>query len=228
MSRARVQLADVSRDYSIAAGCDAVYEVTDADMGVVGFIALHDLTRGPGFGGVRRLRYASKHAAVRDVVMLAEQMTLKTTLANLPVGGAKGALVDRPGLDVERAYEALGDAVAELDGAYFCGPDVGTGATELSYVRRRTDFVNHLHNQPASSTAKGVLLACEAALAHVAVLEGETLRFEATVQGVGSVGRVVAEGLEIRGGRLAIADIDPDRVNAVMQLLNGATLLSPD
>lgn len=220
-----VKLAEVSRQYPIAAGCDALYRVEDAVLGVVGFIALHELRDGRAFGGIRRLPYATARDAVLDVVRLAEQMTMKTAFAGLPVGGGKAAIIDRPGLDLAAAYRALGEAVEQLGGAYCCGPDVGTGADELAFVREATAHVNHPDNQPASSTALGVLMGLDAVLAFTGA---NAAAFSAMVQGVGSVGGAVADGLVERGGVLAVADIDEARVASVVARHPGTRAVAVD
>lgn len=219
-----LRLSEVRSRYSAAAGCDALYEVADTELGLIGFIALHDLSDGPGVGGIRRLPYATARAAVEDAVLLAEQMTLKTALAKLHVGGAKAVVIDRPGLDVAAAYTVLGDAVAALDGQYFCGPDVGTTEEDLAHVRARTDHVNLIENAPASSTAAGVLRAIDAALGHLGL---PIAGLPAVVQGVGSIGRLVAEGLAASGALVRASDIRPERVAALVQRVPGIVSVSP-
>lgn len=219
-----LRLTEVRSRHSAAAGCDALYEVADERIGVVGFIALHDLGNGPGVGGIRRLPYPSVRAAVQDAVLLAEQMTLKTALAGLPAGGAKAVVIDRPGLDLAIAYTVLGDAIEALDGQYFCGADLGTSEDELAYVRRRTAHVNLAENAPAHSTADGVLYAIDAALQHRGVA-AQGMR--ALVQGVGSIGSHIAAGLVARGAVVAISDIKPDRIAALRERFPAVAVVSP-
>jgi len=219
-----LKMTEVRSRYSAAAGCDALYEVADTELGRVGFIALHDLANGPGVGGIRRLAYPSPRAAVADAVLLAEQMTMKTALAKLPVGGAKAVIIDRPGLDPAVAYSTLGDAVAALDGQYFCGPDVGTTEADLAHVRERTEHVNLIENAPASSTATGVLRAIDAALAHLGI---EASGMTAVVQGVGSIGALVAEALASQGATVRASDIRPERVAALLARAPSVVELSP-
>lgn len=232
-----LRLSEVRSRYSAAAGCDALYEVADTELGRIGFIALHDLGNGPGVGGIRRLPYPTARAAVEDAVRLAEQMTLKTALAELPVGGAKAVILDRPELDVAAAYTALGDAIAALDGQYFCGPDVGTSDDDLAHVRARTEHVNLVENAPARATAAGVLRAIDAALGH---LELPLAELGVLVQGVGSIGSLVAEDLATEGAVVTVSDIRPERVEALRRrvpsigrvapaedLVTATTLLSP-
>lgn len=221
-----VMLREISSHYPAAAGCDALYEVSAPGIGLIGVIALHDLSAGPGVGGVRRRRYPSLGAAVVEATALAEQMTLKTALADLPVGGASAALVDREGLDLAAAYEALGRAIEALDGAFHCGADAGTGATELGWIARGTHRVNIPagHSQ-ASSTAAGVAAAADAALRHLGHDPGAG--FSALVQGVGATGSEVALELAAHGARLILTDLERQRAQALLGQIGGATLVDP-
>ncbi|MCA9517317.1 MAG: hypothetical protein KC635_20395 [Myxococcales bacterium] len=221
-----VTLREVSSHYPAAAGCDALYEVSAPGLGIIAVIALHDLSAGPGVGGVRRRRYPSLGAAVVEAAALAEQMTLKTSLADLPVGGAMATLVDRDGLDLAAAYELLGRAVEQLGGAFLCGADAGTGATELDWLRRGTTHVNRVSQGQATSTAAGVIAACEAALHHLGADPGAG--FRALVQGIGATGREIALGLARKGARLALADVDPERPRGLAAELEGAEIVAPE
>ncbi len=180
----------------------AVFEVRHAASGLHAFIALHG--EGPCFGGIRRHAYPTPAAAQAEAQALAEAMSWKVTLAGLGVGGAKAVVLDHPELEVLPAYEALGHAIAALEGRYFGGPDMGTGEAELGAVRVATAHINSAVNHPSASTAAGVLAGVDAALA----VRGESLQGAvATVQGLGGVGARVAAGLHARGARLFVADV---------------------
>ncbi len=58
----------------------------------------HDTTRGPGKGGIR----FHPTVDVREVSALAAAMTFKTSVMDLPFGGAKGGRALRPDDDVAR------------------------------------------------------------------------------------------------------------------------------
>lgn len=222
-------LSEVSQHHPAAAHCDALYEVRDDAVGLHAFIALHDLSRGPGYGGVRRRVFATVRQAVAEVVALAEQMTLKTALADLPAGGAKAVILDRPELATGPLYEAFGRAVESLGGIFFAGPDVGTSDEELGALRHTSRFVSTAAAEPSRSTARGVVAACLEALEFLGIEPRQPPEgvFTAVVQGVGSVGRLVASELAALGGRLAITDLDEQRARASATAL-GATVLSVD
>lgn len=213
-------LVDVARHHPGAAHCDALYEVRDEAVGLHAFIALHDVTRGPAYGGIRRRGYPSAAAAVHEVVGLAEQMTLKTAFAGLPAGGGKAVIIDRPGLDLERVYERLGQAIEQLDGAFVAGPDVGTASAELAVLAHTCRHVLGAGERLAMSAASGVVAACRVALDFL----GAPLTSRAMVAGVGAVGSLVARGLAEHGGDLVVADLDVHRANEVARELGARTI----
>lgn len=219
-----ITLVDVAQYHPEAATCDALYEVRDEAAGLHAFIALHDTTRGPGYGGIRRRAYPSAAAAVHEVVRLAEQMTLKTAFAGLPAGGAKAVVIDRPGLDLERVYERLGQAIEQLGGSFVAGPDVGTSSAELEALAHTSRHVLRGGAQLAASAASGVVAACRVALDFL----GAPLTSRALVSGVGAVGSLVARGLAEHGGELIIVDLDQARASEVASELGASTMTADD
>ena len=144
-------------------------------------------------------------AAIEDATSLAGQMTVKTRFAGLPAGGGKSVILDVPGVDWEAAYAALGEAVTQLEGRYFCGPDVGTGETELSWLRRTTRFCNSPANDASEATARGVLAGIRACNRFLGLETPTTV-----IQGLGRVGSRVAAGLA--GCELTVSDVNPEAV----------------
>lgn len=188
---------------------ERVLEVRDEESGLEAWIAVDEVEDGLAAGGIRRAAYESREEAIAEAKRLARAMTLKCRAAELPSGGAKTVIRDHDDLDLERAYRVLGRQIDRMDPAYLCGPDVGTGPEELAYVREETGRVNPPGNQPARATAVGVLSGIQAVLW---ALEGdptvEGRRF--LVQGYGSVGSFVANGLADQGGMVIVAETDDD------------------
>lgn len=182
--------------------------VQDAPSGLRAVVAVHSTQRGPAFGGIRRRAYPDEAAALDDVRRLAEGMTLKLALAGLPAGGAKTVILDAPGDPLPR-YAALGRVVDGMGGRYVCGPDVGTGVTDLDAVRAATRWVNPRGNDANAATAAGVLAGIRGTLAALG-LNVDAARF--VVQGLGGVGGTVAAMLHAGGGHVTATDIDPAAV----------------
>lgn len=192
------------------------------EVGLRAIIVLHSLQRGPAFGGIRRRSYRDEDAARADAMRLAESMSLKCALAGLEAGGGKTVLMDSPDLDRAGAYQALGDAIADLGGRYVCGPDVGTGEAQLEHLRARTQWVNPAGNDAGASTAAGVLAGLRGVLR---VLDGDDgfggRRY--AVQGLGSVGLALARELRKTGSTVLAHDVNPAACAAAREL--GVTIV---
>lgn len=203
-------------------GFEEVVALHDRRSNLRGFLAIHDTSCGPAFGGVRRWAYYDENQALRDVLRLARAMTYKAALAELDCGGAKLVIVDRPDLDVDEGYRHVGEVVERFAGRFYTGPDVGTGPHELARLAERTRFATDPGpegpGELAESTVAGVIAGMEAALE---LLDGEVdwPRRTVVVQGLGEVGAGVARRLVAAGARVLAAEIEPDRAAAVAREL---------
>ena len=103
---------------------------------MVGYRVQHSIVRGPGKGG---LRY---HPAVNaeEVRALAEAMTWKTALVNIPFGGAKGGIACDPSQmsrqEIERMTRRFVARIHLFIGPHrdVPAPDVNTNAQVMSWV----------------------------------------------------------------------------------------------
>lgn len=181
--------------------------IQDRSVGLRAIVLLHSLARGPAFGGIRRVAYASEQAALADAKRLAHAMTLKCALADLPAGGGKTVILDGPELQREAAYELLGRAIERLGGDYVCGPDVGTGEADLEVLRRTTRWVNPAGNDAARSTAAGVLAGLRG-LSRVVFGDENVGRRRYAIQGLGAVGSALAVALLEAGAQVSGWDVD--------------------
>ncbi len=195
-------------------GFEEVRAIHDRRSGLRAFLAIHDTSGGPAFGGIRAWTYQREDEALRDCLRLARAMTLKCVLAGLDAGGAKLVILDRPDLDRERAYRHVGDEIERLGGRFYAGPDVGTGPRELAWLAQHTRYVTHPGaegpGQLPESTCQGVLSGMAAALRQ---LDGQERWSERAVviQGLGEVGSRIARALVSRGARVLAAEADPER-----------------
>ncbi len=172
-------------------------------------IAIDSTRRGPALGGCRWKPYASAEAARRDAADLARAMTRKAALAGLVLGGGKAVVVGDPRERTRDQLLAFGAFVDALEGCYITAADMGTGEEEMAVIAERTEHVVGLPRRlggsgnPGPFTARGVHLAIEAALAERGqALEGARV----SVQGVGSVGGRLVQGLLRAGASLVVAD----------------------
>jgi leucine dehydrogenase len=203
-------------------GFEEVIALNDRDSGLRAFLAIHDTSAGPAFGGVRRWSYRTENEALRDVLRLSRAMTHKCILAGVPAGGAKVVVLHRREVDWTAAYRHLGRAVERLAGRFYTGPDIGTGAAELAAMAAETRFVTRPDEQGpgelAESTAEGVFQGMAAALEH---LEGtvDWPRRRVVVQGLGAVGSRLARSLVEAGAHVIASDVDSQTAERVSQEL---------
>lgn len=195
-------------------GFEELIALHDRRSGLRAFLGIHDTSRGPTFGGIRRFAYRDERSALVDCLRLSKAMTLKCALAGIPGGGAKMVVLDTGGLEIEGAYRRIGEAIERLGGRYYAGPDVGTGWSELALVAEQTSYVTRPGSEGpgdlAGATAVGVFAGMAAALRH---LDGAENWAERTVviQGLGSVGWSLAVRLTGLGVRVLGVDIDEER-----------------
>jgi leucine dehydrogenase len=214
-------------------GFEKVLAVHDRHSGLRAFVAIHNTARGPAFGGVRRFAYRDEHDSLMDCMRLARAMTYKCALADLPAGGGKVVVLESGGEDWEGAYRHLGGVVEQLGGTFYTGPDVGTGEEELRWMTSETSYVT----DPGEAgpgllpecTAQGVFFGIAAALRHLDGEEDWAAR-KIVVQGLGSVGAVLAKLLLHEGAQVLGADLDEERGQSVaadlgLEHLDASTVL---
>ncbi len=209
--------------------CEQLHAVWDRESRAQVLVAVHDTRLGPAHGGIRRWPYADLAAAERDVVALARAMTWKCALADVPAGGGKAVIVDRPDLDRRAAYRAVGRVVEQLGGAFFTGPDVNTTAADLAEVAAVTRYVatdgDDGPGDLAAATAEGVLAAL---LALAERLRAPVEGLRCVVAGLGAVGFGLCERLAARGAQLAVFDLQPERTAAAVDALGARALAAEE
>ncbi|MBV7256407.1 amino acid dehydrogenase [Pacificimonas sp. WHA3] len=201
---------------------EAVHIFNDEKTGMRAIIAIHSTHLGPAAGGCRYFQYADSEAALVDALRLSRGMSYKNALAGLPAGGGKAVLIKRNAFPKsEPILEALGSAINGLGGRYVTAEDVGMTDEDMTVISRRTRHVSGLPvagdadakkvgGNPGPWTAEGVFLGMRAAVRHRLGREGFK-GIRVAVQGLGSVGRALAQKLAADGARLTVADIDEAR-----------------
>ncbi|KAJ6349462.1 hypothetical protein OIU77_006941 [Salix suchowensis] len=125
----------------------------------VGFRVQHDNARGPMKGGIRY------HPEVDpdEVNALAQLMTWKTAVANIPYGGAKGGIGCNPGelslSELERLTRVFTQKIHDLIGIHtdVPAPDMGTGPQTMAWI---LDEYSKFHgHSPAVVTGKPIHVA---------------------------------------------------------------------
>ena len=214
------------------AGYERVARADDEASGLRAYISVHSTRLGPSLGGMRLWPYAMDDAALEDVLRLSRAMTYKSAVAGTGLGGGKSVVIADPRDKSERLFEAMGRFVEDFDGAYITAEDVNVGIPDLRSVRRTTSHVTGLSveegggGNPREATALGCFLGIGAAVLEATGstdLAGKTV----AVQGLGSVGKGLAEHLVQAGASLVATDVDRERLARVADEL-GAEVVSPE
>src|SRR5690606_2330977 len=106
-------------------------------------IAIHNTRLGPALGGCRCIEYLSDDAAIDDVIRLAQGMSYKAALANVPQGGGKAVIV-KPKANFDRTalFRAFGLFVHSLGGRYITAVDSGSTLDDMDQISAVTPFVS--------------------------------------------------------------------------------------
>jgi len=206
---------------------EQVIVVQNRETGLRGFLAIHDTTLGPAFGGVRIRPYANDAEALEDALRLSRGMTYKASLAGLPGGGGKTTLVEHAGLRREAAFESFGALVESLGGRYFCARDVGIQDSDLEAMARTTRFVARDPAPGLGDVSEHTAIGVRHSLRACVESAGIRGKVRVAIQGVGSVGGWLARMLSRDGMELLVADAVEERAAAVARE-TGARVMAAD
>ncbi len=218
-------------------GPECIYRIHDpADNATWGFVAVDNLVRGRGLGGLR----LAPDINVEEVYGLAAAMTMKSAAAMLPLGGAKSGLRVEPRYFADKPEEkkALIAMFAEALWSipeYIPGPDMGTNETDMQTIydvfAAKNGAANHgrggVGRPPAKGgfplddwgiTAHGLFAAAIAAEKHIP--DFRIKDSSVVIQGFGNVGAPIAEKLASLGARI----VGASDINAALYNPDGLDL----
>jgi len=203
-----------------------------------GYRVHHNLSRGPGKGGVR----FHPNVTMNEVMALSGWMTIKNAALNLPFGGAKGGVrVDPATLSVaelERLTRRYTSEIGILIGPNkdIPAPDVGTNEQTMAWmmdtysVNQGATVTGVVTGKPISlggslgrreATGRGVFVAArEAGLRQGLAVKNARV----VVQGFGNVGSIAAQCFAAAGARIvALQDasgsvINPDGIDVAVAI----------
>jgi glutamate dehydrogenase (NAD(P)+) len=160
-----------------------------------GYRVQHNLSRGPGKGGVR----FHQDVTLSEVMALSAWMSVKNAAVNLPYGGAKGGIRVNPKTLSRGELERLTRRYTSEIGLII-GPTKDIPAPDVNTNEQIMAWMMDTYSMNEGSTASGVVTGKPLALG------GSLGRKEATGRGVYTVGVEAAKriGLPIEGARLAV------------------------
>ncbi|MCH9614438.1 MAG: Leucine dehydrogenase [Chlamydiia bacterium] len=216
----------------VVPGYEKVLKVTDKASKLVAVIAIHNTQLGPALGGTRIFPYNTFDEALQDALRLAKGMTYKSAAANTGLGGGKSVIIADPNTEkTPEKLKAFGDAIEQLSGQYICAEDVGCTVDDANVIRTRTRYVvgtgaKQSSGDPSPFTAWGTIRGMQAALKFQTGSEsfqGKTI----AIQGLGNVGRHIAEFAFWQGANLIVADINEKKASEIAKRY-GATVCPID
>jgi glutamate dehydrogenase (NAD(P)+) len=160
-----------------------------------GFRVQHNLSRGPGKGGVRY----HPDVTLEEVMALAAWMTVKCAAVNLPYGGAKGGIrVDPRQLSLKELERVTRRYTSEI--GIIIGPQRDIPAPDVNTNPQIMAWMMDTYSMNTGTTATGVVTGKPLHLG------GSLGRVKATGRGVFVTGREAARriGLPLEGARVAV------------------------
>ena len=175
---------------------DVPIELDDGNVAhFEGFRVQHNLSRGPGKGGVR----FHPDVTLDEVMALAGWMTIKNAALNLPYGGAKGGVRVDPSVLSRKELERLTRRYTSEIGLII-GPEKDIPAPDVNTNAQIMAWMMDTYSANIGATATGVVTGKPIPLG------GSLGRVKATGRGVFTVGRETARriGLELSGARVIV------------------------
>ena len=160
-----------------------------------GYRVQHNLSRGPGKGGVRY----HPDVTLEEVMALAAWMTVKCAAVNLPYGGAKGGIrVDPKKLSLKELERMTRRYTSEI--GIIIGPQRDIPAPDVNTNGQIMAWMMDTYSMNTGTTATGVVTGKPLHLG------GSLGRVKATGRGVFVTGREAARriGLNLDGARVAV------------------------
>ncbi len=160
-----------------------------------GYRVQHNLSRGPGKGGVR----FHPDVTLEEVMALSAWMTVKNAAVNLPYGGAKGGIrVDPRKLSRKELERITRRYTSEI--GLIIGPDRDIPAPDVNTNAEVMAWMMDTYSMNVGATATGVVTGKPIELG------GSLGRLKSTGRGVFVIGHEVARRLEIpiEGARVAV------------------------
>lgn len=199
-------------------GFERVVYFASIELNVFGIIAIHNTIRGPALGGCRLSDYPTFEDGLLDALNLAQAMTYKNAIVDLPYGGGKSVIFKMPNSDKIAVFRVFYQVLNFLEGTYLTADDVGTCVQDMDYLRQFTPYargVQYGDNQ-IPATSYGVYQAIKAAYFYKT--KKENLKdVHVIVQGLGKTGYALCRYLHQEGCFLYVDDLQLELVEKAIE-----------
>lgn len=176
-------------------------------------ICLHRNGRGPAIGGCRFMEYPSFDEAIHDAIRLSKAMSYKAAISDLLHDGGKAVIMQPKHIKSrEVLLNRFAECVESLGGKYITTIDSGTSQIDMSIIKNKTPFVigytngHDEDNNPSTSTALGVYKGIKSAV-KLKYGHDSLKNLHVAIQGVGSVGYLLARLLHEEGVCITVSDL---------------------
>lgn len=191
-------------------------------------LAYHTYGNGICFGGVRLLPSNAGEKAIKDALRLSEAMTYKLALIDAPYGGCKAVVFEPVEGKSQDFLQDIGKLIEEEQGRFISAIDFGFEPDDAKTIRRTTKYIFAVKDsefgQSGVTTAYGVLEGIKTSLQDrygSDMIQGRSF----AIQGLGSVGSILAEELIKLGGKVYVSDLDKEKLT---EFSSDATIVDPN
>lgn len=195
--------------YSDDLGPEKVVHFYHPRLKLRAILVVDNTALGPAIGGIRM----APDVTTREVVRLARSMTLKNSVAGIPYGGGKSAMLGDPAVEhKDELVRAFARLLRNHDD-YIPGPDMGTDehcmAIMLDEIGRAVGLHRELGGIPLDEIGVTGFGAVEAAEVAARFIGRELKGATAAIEGFGAVGHACFRALALKGAKVvAVSDID--------------------
>jgi len=195
-------------------GPEKIIHLYNPKLGVKAILVLDNLSRGPGKGGIRMTDTVDEE----EVFRLARAMTWKTSLSELPFGGAKsGIIVDSKQISKEDKKEIVEWFAKSLKivspNQYVAAPDMYMAEDEMEWFAKANGDKKSVTGKPKSmgglphelgSTGYGVY---HSTLTALKFMKKDVKKTTVAIEGFGNVGVFAGKFLSEDGAKIvAVSD----------------------
>lgn len=189
-------------------------------------LAYHTYGNGICFGGIRLLPFDTGEKSVKDALRLSEAMTYKLALIDSPYGGCKAVVFEPKDGKTSEFLHDVGTLIEEEKGRFISAIDFGFEPDDAKVIRESTKYIFAIKDsefgQSGITTAYGVLEGIKVSLHQVYgsnIITGRSF----AIQGLGSVGNIIADELIKLGGKVYVSDLDTEKTRIFE---GGATMVN--
>ncbi len=188
------------------------------DSKLKGYIVIHNSNFGPALGGTRIAEYKTSKDALIDATRLAETMAYKCAIVGLPFGGAKGVIINQPGMSREEMLVQYAQQLDKLKGKFYTGEDVGMEEKDVQFMLKISPYFIGKTGQAGDPSYFAALSAFNSLKVALKFLYGSEKITGKTfaVKGAGKTGTFLTQLLSYAGGKVFVSDPDEDMVIKLM------------